>query len=261
MHRKQRAAATAQQAVQATQAVQPAQVPVQRPRKRYSPLRYLLVPPAVSLILMGATGIASTAFIAADLLCLNIVILALTDRWAFWSKLPEHVFAWPILFIIILFIGGLYIVGCIDVMKWSACLIRHAVNPGRYVITFKRRGEQEQRKKKKRHPKSLLRRVKKVLATVGSYVGLGVFSALIVAFVLYLSWYFGWRSVLSGEFFDAVSLLRIVPPSELLDVWWDALETVIYAAGTVWAPIIVLVFSIKGRFPVIDKSANRECSE
>jgi len=64
----------------------------------------------------------------------------------------------------------------------------------------------------------LLRRVKKVLGTVGSYVGLGMFSALIAAFVLYVSWNLGWRFLLSGEFFDAISLLRKVSPSEVLDV-------------------------------------------
>jgi len=262
MRRKRRAARTAQQVAQAVQAAQPTQVPGQPPMKKYSPLRYLLVPLAVFLILMSAAGIASTVFIGADLLILEVVIMALTGSLFSWPKLGDYIISWPVIFVLTLFLGGLYIVACIDVMEWSLCLIRHAVNPKRYVIASgSSEEERKQRKRKGRRPKSILGRVKNVLGTVGSYIGLGVLIVLIAAFVLFLSWFFGWRFVLSGEFFDAITLLMKIPPTEVLDVWWEELCTVMYPAGTVWIPIIALALSIKGRFPIIDKSTKWVCSE
>jgi len=219
------------------------------------------VPLAVSLILMGVAGIVATAFVAADILGAEMAVTALTDYLKFNFRLAEYVLLYPVLLLLTVIVGGAYILACTSVMKWSLCLIRHAVNPGRYVITFNKEAEQEQRKKKRRRTRSIPRRVKKVLGTIRVYVGFGVFVALFAAFVLFVLWYLGWRFVLSGEFFDAIALLRIVRRTELLDVWWDVLEIAVTTPGVAIAPIIVLAYFIKDSLPVFGKSTNRGCSE
>jgi len=98
-----------------------------------------------------------------------------------------------------------YYVACSNVMKWSLCVLRHTVNPGRYLIRIKKKEEQ---KKKKRRQKSILRRVKNVLGTVVGFIVLIVLIGLSGAFVLYVSWYLGWRFVLSGEYFKVISQIK-----------------------------------------------------